>query len=277
MFSRIALTVLVALSLGACAISDEPSFASGGEGGDAVGGAGGAEASGEPGSEGEGEVGGGESAAEEADARVIQPCGEATGEPTFRFDSLKLTEPASLSGLLGGLLSKDIDGGELNILIELNGLEAGGDSFSVRGGGAAECEGNPSGYTWDSTTPSARPSDLFPATLDDDRKFEIGDDDAVLFFPLTLLGASVRLDRLRVEAQLSVGEDVLTEGKIAGYITRSVAEVISVSDVMPMLPEGTSLADVLPENRVETDICPEDCWLLSSDFSAALTTQHAAP
>ena len=249
------LALLLAMPpIGACAISDEPAISDddeGFEGGDGVGGV-----------QSEGD----------ADEILTVACGDATGEPTFRFSTIKIIEPASLGGLLGGLMKTDIEEGILNILVELRGMTADNEAFSVLGGGGALCEGADNVYTWDLVTPDAKPSDAFAANLDGGT-FAIGDDDAVLYFPITLLNASVRLDRLRVSGTLNAARDTITLGQLSGYITKSTAEVIHFPESLGI--QGT-LDEAMPVNAVE-DCGGEECWKLSAEYEAALTTQHAAP
>ncbi len=259
---------------GACAISDEPAieddggFDGGGDDGIALGGA---QADADGGGAGGGAESDGLPEPEEDPGGVTLACGDATGEPTFRFTSIKITEPQSLGGLLGGLMNTDIEEGVLNILIELRGLTPGGDTFSVLGGGGAICEGVDNAYTWDTVTPDARPSEPFEATLDG-RNFSVGDDASVLYFPITLIGASVRLDRLRVSGTLADTEDAITDGVLAGYILKSTSDAISIAEALS-LPEGTMLTGAMPENAVE-DCAGEPCWKLSAEFGAALAAQH---
>ena len=252
---------------GACAISNEPAIDSGG-GFDGAGddGAGFNEAQ-------AGGDAGGAGAPSDAPDGVTATCGAATGEPTFRFSTIKITEPSSLGGLLGGLMKTDIENGVLNILIELRGLVPGGETFSVLGGGGAKCEGIAGAFTWDTVTPDAQPSLPFSATLDG-RSFSVGDDNSVLYFPITLIGASVRLDRLRVTGTLAATEEEITDGVLSGYILKSTSDAISIAEALG-LEEGTMLTGALPENAV-ADCAGEPCWKLSAEFAAAKVIQHAA-
>lgn len=272
--------LIPALSLtGACAISDEPAISDDDGGFEGGGGMELGDAQSDPPPEDAGgDAGGGaDPPGPDGDGIKRLPCGDANGEPTFRFTTLKIKEPSELSGLLGALMSADIDKGVLNILVELKGLTAGGDTFDLLGGGGALCEGAEAAYTWDTETPNARPSDPFDATLAADGSFEVGSDAAVLYFPITLLDASVRLDRLRVAGTLSAGHDAISAGRLSGYILRSTAEAISIAEALS-LPEGTMLSDALPQQDGSISDCDgQECWFLRAEYDAILTTAHAAP
>ena len=102
----------------------------------------------------------------------------------------------------------------------------------------------------------------------------VGGDAAALYFPITLLNASVRLERLRVEGTLADEADRITDGKLSGYIMRSTADAVLLPDTLDAALSGKPLTDILPETRIE-DCDGEDCWLLAAGFVAEAVTQHA--